>query len=56
MYNLGQILPHMRDVTSVASQQDKLQSGVYFLLGDIFEAETMVTYSATMPCFKNRFI
>lgn len=41
MYNLGQILPHMRADDSVRARQDKLESGVHFLCGDIFDATTM---------------
>jgi hypothetical protein len=50
MYNLGVILPHMRDydansaaAAAAASDEVKLESGVHFFCGDIFDAVTMVS-------------
>lgn len=39
MYNLGQILPHMRG--RCPADVEQLESGVHFLCGDIFDATTM---------------
>jgi hypothetical protein len=43
MYNLSQTLPQVRSKDDLAPECQKLEGGVHFLCGDIFDASTMVS-------------
>lgn len=56
MYNLSQTLPEVRDRDDVAADSQKLEGGVHFLCGDIFDTATMVRIGLHSAIFHIAFV